>query len=306
MSASYDVVIAGAGAAGAVLAARLSEDRSRSGLAAGGGPDFSAVEDLPEEIRYAYGRDRNIWDRAFGLGTRFGWEYRARATDLRPDMFVPRGKIIGGSSAVNAQIFLRGVPEDYDSWAAAGNDLWSHDALLPFLCRLESDPDYGDAPYHGANGPIRARRFKDHELNPEHRAFYEAALAAGYPDCPITTTLLPPASALGAQQRRGHPLEHQHRLSHPARGRPNLTIQANTHVHRVLFASQRATACSSSATVPYPRSTAEKSCSAAGLLARRIYSYCRASGQSRTWRRWALTWCATCPALARICATIRK
>jgi choline dehydrogenase len=239
---TYDVIIAGAGASGAILAARLTEDPSRSVLLIEAGPDFPTIEELPEEIRYAYGHDRNIWDRAFGLGTQFGWGYRARATDLRRDFFAPRGKIVGGSSAVNAQIFLRGAPEDYDSWATAGNDKWSHDELLPFLCRIESDPDYGDAPYHGAGGPIRVQRFKDHELNPDHRAFYTAALDAGYPDCPDHNA--PDSTGVGPlalNNAEGIRWSTNIGYLNPARDRPNLTIQADTHVHRVLFEGQRAT-----------------------------------------------------------------
>ena len=92
------------------------------------------------------------WARAFGRETKFGWGYSARATDLNPEMFVPRGKIVGGSTAVNAQIFLRGVREDYDSWAAAGNDEWTYEKLVPYFERTEADP------MHATTGPISLLR----------------------------------------------------------------------------------------------------------------------------------------------------
>ncbi len=238
---SYQTIIIGAGATGAILAARLSEDPNHSVLLIDAGPDFATEETLPEEIRYAHGRPRNLWMRSFGPITNYGWGYEATFSPQAIRTFLPRGKITGGSTAVNAMIFLRGVREDYDSWAAAGNERWAFDELLPYFCKNERDLDYGDRDYHGDCGPIPAARFKREEWAPDHAAFYEACLAAGYADCPDHNA--PGSWGVG-------PLAHNNvngirwstNLGYlaPARQRPNLTIQGQTLVHKILFQGRRA------------------------------------------------------------------
>ena len=244
----FDTVIVGAGAAGSVLAARLSRDdrrrvspanRTRRVLLIEAGPDFPDGN-LPEEIRYGFGRHPDLWALAFGYETRFGWDYRARATRHQPDMFVPRGRIVGGSSAVNAQIFLRGVPEDYDGWAELGCPDWSFAELLPSLRRIETDHDFRD-PYHGSDGPIPVRRFPPEELRPEQQAFLDACRDAGYDACPNHNA--PDSTGVGPVPLNSHGgVRWSAAMGYlePARGRSNLTILPDRTVHRLLIEHGRA------------------------------------------------------------------
>ena len=176
MNKTYDHIIVGAGSAGAVLAARLSEDADRSVLLLEAGADYPAQHGMPEAVKYAYGAHGTIWD------SEQIWNFRARATD-RAYIDIPRGKVTGGSSAVNDAQFLRPMPDDFNRWASWGNSEWRYEKILPYLKKLEADQDYHDD-FHGADGPIISRRHKPDEWEPQQHAFYQACIDAGFSDCP--------------------------------------------------------------------------------------------------------------------------
>ncbi len=168
------------------------------------------------------------------------WGYRHAPSERSFDFALPRGRVVGGSSAVNTCIALRGQPEDFDEWAALGLSEWSFDAILPAFKRLERDLDFSDS-YHGTDGPLPIRRHRTNELAPIQRAFLEACAERGYTPCPDANAPRKvgygPHAMNKIDNRRISAAEAY--LTPVVRARENLQIRADTLVRRVLFHNRR-------------------------------------------------------------------
>ncbi|MGY4567396.1 GMC family oxidoreductase N-terminal domain-containing protein [Bradyrhizobium sp. USDA 3256] len=230
MTDTFDFVVIGAGSGGCAVAGRLSEDPATSvALLDAGGTNDNWIVTTPGALVLMVAGTINNW--AFntvpqkGLNGRIGYQ--------------PRGKGLGGSSAINAMVYIRGHRTDYDHWAALGNTGWAFADVLPYFKRSEDNSDF-DGEYHGKGGPLAVNKLRSG--NPIQQTFLQAAQEAQFRIREDFNA--EDHEGLGiyqVTQRNGERWSAARAYVHPYIGRrPNLRVETNAHATRILFEGKRA------------------------------------------------------------------
>jgi choline dehydrogenase len=230
---TYDLIVVGGGTAGCVVAARASEDPARRVLLIEAGPDPQPVPDVVADPK----RQSELL-----LESPYVRMYDADRPDGSSFPLLS-GRIMGGGTAVNNLAVVRPMARDFETWARFGGPAWSYEALLPVMRSIESDPDFGDQPIHGADGPLQLQRGYrlDDPADPPVEALIRAASDLGLPLCHDLNVAEPFGVAASPYNiRDGRRQGTTGAYLDPARGRPNLTIASETVVARVVLEEGRA------------------------------------------------------------------